>query len=274
MRASTAAMMMILQLLSSPLILIRGPDAALQNPPRRLSSLRMVGAGAAGKSTHTSTAQKPSNNKRKSSASTPKLPELQAWPAVAPKPALRRELLHSTHLFTVPEFLSDKECEAFIRSAEARGLEHQGSGGPAKGEAFRDNERLSDYNVELADMLWQAGLRELFDGVVVGRKVAVGLNPNIRLYRYGQGQRFGPHYDESVDIDGGGATEFTLLVYLTGGLRGGETVFYDRRKIVAEVAPAAGMALFHIHGARCLLHEAKAVLKGIKYVLRSDVVFA
>jgi len=32
--------------------------------------------------------------------------------------------------------------------------------------------------------------------------------------------------------------------------------------------------LFHIHGARCLLHEAKAVSKGLKYVLRSDVVFA
>ena len=200
--------------------------------------------------------------------------ELVAWPTVARKPSLRRELLHATHLFTVPEFLSEIECEAFILCAEARGLEHQGSGGPAKGEAFRDNDRLSDHSVGLVDMLWQAGLREHFHDVVVGRKVAVGLNPNIRLYRYGPGQRFGPHYDESVDMDGGSATEFTLLVYLTGGLTGGETVFYDRRNVVAEVAPVAGMALFHIHGARCLLHEAKSVLKGVKYVLRSDVVFA
>lgn len=247
-----------------PLVQLFSPRFEADDVPVKVANLFSLGmVGAAGKSS----VKKQSKKK----ASTQ---ELVAWPTVARKVALSRDFLHSTHLFTVPGFLSEKECEAFIRCAEARGLEHQGSGGPAKGEAFRDNERLSDYNVELADMLWQAGLRELFQDVVVGRRVAVGLNPNIRLYRYGQGQRFGPHYDESVDIDGAGATEFTLLVYLTGSLSGGETVFYDRRKVVAEVAPAAGMALFHIHGARCLLHEAKSVLKGVKYVLRSDVVFA
>lgn len=229
---------------------------------RNAFSVKMV--GAVGKS---------SANIKKSSRKKPSTQELLAWPTVSRKSSLRRNLLHSTHLFTVPDFLTPKECETFVRCAEARGLEHQGSGGPAKGEAFRDNERLADYNVELADMLWEAGLRELFQDIALGSKVAVGLNPNIRLYRYGQGQRFGPHYDESVDVDGGGATEFTLLVYLTGDLSGGETVFYDRRKVVAEVAPTAGMALFHVHGARCLLHEAKSVMKGVKYVLRSDVVF-
>lgn len=141
-------------------------------------SLRMV--GAAGKST--GSVKKQSSKKKASSTQ-----DLLAWPTVSRKASVRRELLHSTHLFTVPEFLSEKECKAFIRCAEARGLEHQGSGGPAKGEAFRDNERLSDYNVELAHMLWQAGLREFFQDVAVGRKVAVGLSPNIRLYRYGQG---------------------------------------------------------------------------------------
>ncbi|XP_024360139.1 uncharacterized protein [Physcomitrium patens] len=232
---------------------------------KRDVSCRMVGAAA-----KTGTSGKKQNKKKSL-----KSQDLMAWPTVSPKPSLKRDLSHSIHLFTVPDFLSQNECEAFIRCADARGLEHQGSGGPAKGEAFRDNERLADYNPDLANMLWQAGLRESFHDIVLpGGRVAVGLNPNIRLYRYGLGQRFGPHYDESVDMDGGGATEFTLLIYLTGGLSGGETVFYERRKVVAEVAPVAGLALFHIHGARCLLHEAKPVLKGVKYVLRSDVVFA
>ena len=197
-----------------------------------------------------------------------------SWPSISHKLCLRRQILHSNNLFTVPLVLSDEECEGFIRCAETRGLENQGSGGPAKGEAFRDNERLADHNPFLAEMLWQSGMSELFRDIVVGGKVAVGLNPNIRLYKYGQGQRFGPHYDESVRMDGGGRTEYTLLVYLSGGLDGGETVFYERKRVVAQVAPVAGMALFHIHGARCLLHEAKAVSKGLKYVLRSDVVFA
>lgn len=41
-----------------------------------------------------------------------------------------------------------------------------------------------------------------------------------------------------------------------------------------QVAPTEGMALLHIHGDMCMLHEARNVTKGIKYVFRSDVAFA
>ena len=59
-------------------------------------------------------------------------------------------------------------------------------------------------------------------------------------------------------------------------LAGGETVFYGARgREVARVAPRAGLALLHRHGeAHCLEHEGAAVRAGVKYVLRSDVVFA
>lgn len=58
-------------------------------------------------------------------------------------------------------------------------------------------------------------------------------------------------------------------------LQGGETVFYDKRRVVARIAPVAGLALCHLHGEfHCLEHEALPVQQGLKYVLRSDVVFA
>ncbi len=62
--------------------------------------------------------------------------------------------------------------------------------------------------------------------------------------RYGPGQSFGKHVDDSVDIGDGMYTEYTLLIYLSGsgspaakgkqkgvtkpspGLLGGETIFY------------------------------------------------
>lgn len=48
-----------------------------------------------------------------------------------------------------------------------------------------------------------------------------------------------------------------------------------RGKLLVSVQPAPGLALLHLHGEdRCLEHEAKEVLAGSKYVLRSDVVFA
>jgi hypothetical protein len=70
---------------------------------------------------------------------------------------------------------------------------------------------------------------------------------------------------------------------------GGETSFYPcgvapsedgkarKRKIkVGEedvvVELQRGLALLHRHGRECLLHEGRPVLKGTKWVLRSDVV--
>jgi hypothetical protein len=45
-------------------------------------------------------------------------------------------------------------------------------------------------------------------------------------------------------------------------------------KRAVAVVPRAGMALLHMHGDDCLEHEAAAVKQGVKYVLRSDVVYA
>lgn len=82
-------------------------------------------------------------------------------------------------------------------------------------------------------------------------------------------------------------TTWTLLIYLTA-TEGGETVFYEdststtpsersssssSSKTIA-VAPEVGMALLHRHGERCLLHEGKEVRKGVKWVIRSDLVVA
>lgn len=40
-------------------------------------------------------------------------------------------------------FLTSAESKAFVKAAEAVGFEHQGSLGPTKGEAYRDNDRIS-----------------------------------------------------------------------------------------------------------------------------------
>ncbi|KZV87955.1 hypothetical protein EXIGLDRAFT_773169 [Exidia glandulosa HHB12029] len=82
-------------------------------------------------------------------------------------------------------------------------------------------------------------------------------------------------------------SEWTLLVYLTGvedGVEGGETVFYPEARVMskqgskassseARVSLSRGLALLHRHGHECALHEGAAVLKGTKWVLRSDVLF-
>ncbi|GFP84762.1 hypothetical protein PHJA_000620100 [Phtheirospermum japonicum] len=217
------------------------------------------------------------------------------WPSIKPKSDLQTNRLKNDDLITIPNYLTSAESKAFINVAESIGFVHQGSLGPTMGEAYRDNHRISVDDPVLAEAIWEGGLSKLFSDFKIRGKVAVGLNPNLRFYRYSAGQRFGRHIDESVDLGAGKRTYYTLLIYLSGGpgktkaksknddasqdsldpLVGGETVFYGpRNALVAEVPPREGMALVHIHGDKCMLHEARNVSKGIKYVLRSDVVFA
>ena len=59
-------------------------------------------------------------------------------------------------------------------------------------------------------------------------------------------------------------------------LAGGETQFYLNmygRSPQVSVRPVAGRVLLHGHGHRCLTHEGAEVLSGVKYVLRTDVLY-
>ena len=82
----------------------------------------------------------------------------------------------------VPGCLTQGEADKLVAAAEAVGFQHQGSRGAAFGEAFRDNDRISFNDQQLADHIWQAcGLRQLMEGQLEDEQgVAVGLNPNIR----------------------------------------------------------------------------------------------
>ncbi|KAK4403558.1 hypothetical protein Sango_0724400 [Sesamum angolense] len=192
----------------------------------------------------------------KRTAITNKKPKTE-WPAVEPKSNLRINRLKDDDVITIHNYLTSAESKAFVNAAESIGFVHQGSLGPAKGEAYRDNDRISVDNPGLAEAIWEAGLNKFFSDFKIRGKVAVGLNPNIRFYRYTAGQRFGRHIDESIDLGDGRRTHYTLLIYLSGApgktkaksktdngsqdssepLVGGETVFYGpRNALVAETS--------------------------------------
>ncbi|GAP90205.2 putative L-ascorbic acid binding protein [Rosellinia necatrix] len=164
-------------------------------------------------------------------------------------------------------------------------------GRPRRGEAARVNDRFQTSDARFAQRLWlQTGLKDavLDDAVehLWGGEV-VGLNPNVRVYRYSKNQFFDCHYDDYnlVDVpsdDGSESirarTTWTALLYLTSaadGVLGGETVFYpnDRKSPQEElvVAPESGMLLLHRHGDNCLLHEGREVLAGQKWIIRTDI---
>ena len=115
-----------------------------------------------------------------------------------------------------------------------------------------------------------------------------------------QGQWFGKHIDDTNKIEWKGdetpypasdvaetQTEITVLFYLSS-CRGGATRFHlpkssKKKKTqgskcddgLGSVAftPTQGAVLLHVHGDKCLEHEAEPVLDGVKYVLRTDIVY-
>jgi len=186
--------------------------------------------------------------------------------------------------FVARGVLTPGECDAIRSAADARGYSHATSRGARYGEADRNHGRANYEDPSLANAIWErTGLADALVPILgpLGRDSSpTGLNPALRVYRYAIGEVFGAHYDDANRVAGGGNTEFTFLLYLTGEVVGGETVFYrdallahDDAKETFRVAPEAGKVLVFRHGARCPPHASLAVERGTKVVLRSDVVY-
>ncbi|KAI0807418.1 hypothetical protein C8Q74DRAFT_1190071, partial [Fomes fomentarius] len=186
------------------------------------------------------------------------------------------------------DLLSPEECKTYVKFIDSLPLELT----PPKkrGEADRVNHRMSITSLYFAKRLYDVLAPHLPEfpypasakqPAGATSRAAHSLNSNIRVYRYTPGQHFGPHYDDAVrDAATGAKSEWTLLIYLTGaqdGVEGGETIFYkdQRGKPRVSIVPplTRGTALLHRHGQDCLLHEGSPVVKGNKYVLRSDLMF-
>ncbi|KAH3678975.1 hypothetical protein WICMUC_001343 [Wickerhamomyces mucosus] len=189
--------------------------------------------------------------------------------------------LISPQIITIENFFNDDFLKTLINSFSKLNLETT----PlikSKDYALRYNDRISLNDSKSSSNLWNYLYPLLINSdiefIIKEFENSKGLNPNLRVYRYEKGHHFNKHYDESVTVSTSnlkGITKWTLLIYLTGDeqLVGGDTVFYESKNNVINIHPKSGMALLHKHGDDCLLHEAELVQRGIKWVLRSDVVF-
>ncbi|MBK9033641.1 MAG: 2OG-Fe(II) oxygenase [Myxococcales bacterium] len=168
----------------------------------------------------------------------------------------------------IAEFASADECAALIARIEALGPDvapiTTGRGFEMRPDV-RNNARVMFDDVELAARLY-ARLAPLVPPTLCEMH-PVGLNERFRGYRYTPGQRFAPHYDGAFIRGPDERSQLTFLLYLDEGCAGGATNFLEHR---VEVTPARGAAVWFQHA---LLHEGAPVEAGVKYVLRSDVMY-
>lgn len=179
----------------------------------------------------------------------------------------------ATWIVTVSDIVTPDECRELIELTESIGY-----GAAPITTAFgfihapkvRNNGRVMIDDSDRAAWLWErvrAHVPQERDG---GR--AVGLNERFRYYRYEPGQYFRWHFDGCFVRSDRERSLLTLMVYLNEDLLGGETEFAACTGSGEDlrVRPETGKALLFEHHVR---HQGAPVLDGVKYVLRTDVMY-
>lgn len=197
--------------------------------------------------------------------------------------------------FHVLNLLSVDECDQFTASTDLLGYHLDAP--VSLPHSVRHNTNLNWIVDESVDgPIWDR-CKDLIPERV-GGEPAVGLNARFRFYRYTDGDYFKPHTDaawpgsrvrEGVlvhDAYGDRLSQMSCLLFLSDGYEGGRTLFYvnpttgqpatnpDEMEVVAVATPK-GAALCFPHGFHPLhcLHAGEAVTSGIKYIIRTDILF-
>lgn len=203
-------------------------------------------------------------------------------------PSAQRAPLDGAKSYLLRGVLSPKECRRLIALSEGFGFQPAGlaigDDTYRRADRVRNNLRVLFDSPSLAAALWprmQPFLGPAHEGAALH-----GLNWRFRVYKYEAGHCFRPHYDIRTPLPGGGETRFSVVFYLNEGFDGGETRFfeekdrasrrgqhrprkYNNRERFAVRAPVGGAVIFD----HLLLHEGGEVLRGIKYAMRTDLIY-
>lgn len=180
-------------------------------------------------------------------------------------------------VFTVDNFFKENDCKNFIKFTEEENYEVapvtlDGNKGIFEMNLdVRNNSRVIIDNELLARFLFlrlKQYLPKTFKDVWHLEK----LNSRFRFYRYEKGQTFKPHIDGKYKESDTCESKLTLLIYLSDDFTGGETTFFTKTEdeLRFKIKPKLGQVLVFDHHQ---LHSGDPIIEGIKYVLRTDVMY-
>lgn len=195
--------------------------------------------------------------------------------------------------------LSKHECETFIQTTEMLGFTEDAS--VSLPRSVRHNENLVwVVDEKTHDIIWERCRRFIQEHKAdFGGKRPLGLNRRFRFYKYAKGDHFRPHTDGSwpgskiidkkliQDAYPDRHSQMTFLILLNDDFTGGMTEFYvhkdDRSRPatrtedvqVVEIRTPQGGVLCFPHGThpQHCLHSSSDIRSGVKYIIRTDVLF-
>ena len=178
-------------------------------------------------------------------------------------------------IILISNLFTPTECQELIQLSEKIGFQDaliNTDGGKVLNTQYRNNSRVEFRNAPLSSLLWD----RLKDNVpkVLDGKNACGVSDKFKCYRYSRGQRFNWHQDGSVARSMYEKSLYTCMVYLNQDFSGGTTDIRlplpDQSNELKIVKPEAGLGLLFRHE---LVHRGAELIDGVKYVLRTDVLF-
>jgi len=167
----------------------------------------------------------------------------------------------------IENLLTPEECKDFIDLAENSGMSIASITTPSGDKIdtnYRNNDRYIFDDHVLAQKLFDKIKSKLIHNDLKWRPI--GLNERFKIYRYNPGQNFALHSDASFIRNEKERSFQTILIYLNEDYEGGETEFFG----METFSPKTGSAILFMHH---LMHEGMPVLSGIKYALRTDVMY-
>ncbi|KAG0229484.1 hypothetical protein BGW42_001574 [Actinomortierella wolfii] len=192
----------------------------------------------------------------------------------------RRAALGPILAFTLQDVFTEQECQALIEASETYGYEQAKVNLGSREELileYRKSLRCNIDDHEFARKVWERV--GPYIPTTFGNRPVVGINERFRFLKYLPGDYFQPHYDgEYRRADRSGeVSKITIQIYLNRGCVGGETSFIEEKMggdfsqdKAVRVNPTPGQVLIFEHP---LLHEGSPVVEGVKYTIRSDIMF-
>ena len=149
--------------------------------------------------------------------------------------------------------------------------------------SYRNNERQIVDNDTLSNELFEE-IKKYIPKVISiegiskeeqGEWELMSLNSRIRLCRYLPNQYFNKHLDGIHFESDVKQSKLTFMIYLNGteDFEGGRTLFFNSKeddRIIGEYQPQKGDLIIFDHN---LWHSGEKVIKGEKYILRSDIMY-
>jgi len=184
--------------------------------------------------------------------------------------------------FLVHHVLNENECKQYIAISEEMGygealLSVDTQGTMIKMDNVRNNKRVFwQTTQDIWGPIWERIKEVMPQDIMIGRSNwnTYSLNERFRFYRYVEGEVFRPHFDGSYPRNYDEESFLTIIIYLSDDFEGGYTTFFPRGRRLT-VKPITGTALLFFHGdhPHSPLHEGSGCSNGVKYVLRSDIMY-